>query len=161
MFNIRTALLEENNTKLRKQLEAERAKRLEVERCVGRTKQVTKANKGRRRGLSLRETTWRQRTRPAALGTGAGPSAERRPSRFARRCAKGPFVTNQPQVLHISAGTCSDRTCLTCAKGPYGHRAEAPACPGGGSHWRDCHSAAPPSTFSRCFNSDGERASAK
>ena len=26
---------------------------------------------------------------------------------------------------------------------------------------RDCHSAAPPSTFSRCFNSDGERASAK
>ena len=29
------------------------------------------------------------------------------------------------------------------------------------SHWRDCHSAASPSTFSRCFNSDGERASAK
>ena len=29
------------------------------------------------------------------------------------------------------------------------------------SHWRDCHSAAPPSTFSRCFNSDGERVSAK
>ena len=25
----------------------------------------------------------------------------------------------------------------------------------------DCHSAAPPSTFSRCFNSDGERASSK
>ena len=29
------------------------------------------------------------------------------------------------------------------------------------SPWRDCHSAAPPSTFSRCVNSDGERASAK
>ena len=28
-------------------------------------------------------------------------------------------------------------------------------------HRRDCHSAAPPSTFSRCFNSDGERASEK
>ena len=26
---------------------------------------------------------------------------------------------------------------------------------------RGCHSAAPPSTFSRCTNSDGERASAK
>ena len=26
---------------------------------------------------------------------------------------------------------------------------------------RDCHSAAPPSTFSRCFNGDGERASAE
>ena len=32
---------------------------------------------------------------------------------------------------------------------------------GAASRWRDCHSAAPPSTFSRCFNSDGERASAK
>ena len=33
---------------------------------------------------------------------------------------------------------------------------------GDSSHWRDCHSAAPPSTFSsRCFNSDGEGASAK
>ena len=30
-----------------------------------------------------------------------------------------------------------------------------------GSHWRDCHSAAPPSTFSRFSNSDGERASPK
>ena len=29
------------------------------------------------------------------------------------------------------------------------------------SRRRDCPSAAPPSTFSRCFNSDGERASAK
>ena len=29
------------------------------------------------------------------------------------------------------------------------------------SRRRDCHSAAPPSPFSRCFNSDGERASAK
>ena len=32
---------------------------------------------------------------------------------------------------------------------------------GGTSRRRDCHSAAPPSNFSRCFNSDGERASAK
>ena len=29
------------------------------------------------------------------------------------------------------------------------------------SRRRDNHSAAPPSTFSRCFNSDGERASTK
>ena len=29
------------------------------------------------------------------------------------------------------------------------------------ARWRGCHSAAPPSTFSRCINSDGERASAK
>ena len=29
------------------------------------------------------------------------------------------------------------------------------------SRWRDWHSAAPRSTFSRCVNSDGERASAK
>ena len=29
------------------------------------------------------------------------------------------------------------------------------------SHRRDCHSAAPPSAFSRCFNSDGEGASAQ
>ena len=32
---------------------------------------------------------------------------------------------------------------------------------GGGSHRRDFHSAAPPSPFSRCFNSDGESTSAK
>ena len=32
---------------------------------------------------------------------------------------------------------------------------------GDDSRWRDCHSAVPPSTFSRCINSDGERASAK
>ena len=32
---------------------------------------------------------------------------------------------------------------------------------GGDSHRRDCHSAASPSTFSRCFNRDGERASAE
>ena len=29
------------------------------------------------------------------------------------------------------------------------------------NRWRDCHFAAPPSTFNRCFNSDEERASAK
>ena len=32
---------------------------------------------------------------------------------------------------------------------------------GCGSRRRDCHSAAPPSTYSRCFNRDGERAPAK
>ena len=32
---------------------------------------------------------------------------------------------------------------------------------GASSRRRDCHSAAPPSAFSRCFNSDGERASAE
>ena len=32
---------------------------------------------------------------------------------------------------------------------------------GWSSRWRDCHSAAPPSPFSRCMNSDGERASPK
>ena len=32
---------------------------------------------------------------------------------------------------------------------------------GTSSRRRDCHSTAPPSTFSRCFNSDGEAVSAK
>ena len=39
-----------------------------------------------------------------------------------------------------------------------GARTGSGAC---GSRRRDCHSAAPPCTFSRCFNSDGERASVK
>ena len=33
--------------------------------------------------------------------------------------------------------------------------------PGDGSHWRDCHSAAPPSPLSRKFNSDREGMSVK
>ena len=32
---------------------------------------------------------------------------------------------------------------------------------GWGSRWRDCHSAAPPSPFGRCFNRDANGASAK
>ena len=31
-----------------------------------------------------------------------------------------------------------------------------PSYTGSASHWRDCHCAASPSPFSRCFNSDGE-----
>ena len=46
---------------------------------------------------------------------------------------------------------------VTWPAGPGPARA-ASAVP---SHWRDCHSAANPSTFSRCFNMDGEGVSVK
>ena len=46
---------------------------------------------------------------------------------------------------------------------PWGAGAVIPVLPAccAFSRRRDCHSAAPPSIFSRCFNSDGERASPK
>ena len=63
--------------------------------------------------------------------------------------------TVQDANLCCGAMQLLDLCCCCCSKGRLG------VFPGNSSRRRDCHSAAPPSTFSRCFNSDGERASAK
>ena len=85
-------------------------------------------------------------------------------------------VTNHPQVLHTSTGTCTDKTCLMpCLPlgGPsfsgsdhtannYPQRgSKMTNWQGGISRRRDCHLMAPPCTFIRCFNGDKQGVSSK
>ena len=67
-----------------------------------------------------------------------------------------PFPRGAPQVISRLNG---DLALQDDMQADYD--LNATAWPGATSRRRDCPSAAPPSAFSRCFNSDGERASAE
>ena len=60
------------------------------------------------------------------------------------------------ELYPTPAAYCIDQTTNSTTNSPFDRCGPEGGC----SRRRDCHSAAPPSTFSRCFNSDGERASA-
>ena len=78
-----------------------------------------------------------------------------RPGLAARRPAAALPLRPRPRPPRASAPPALRRLLSSGQRAQRGVRLDVP------SRRRDCHSAAPPSTFSRRFNSDGERASAK
>ena len=82
------------------------------------------------------------------------------PTTTTRRTTRRTTTTvHSPHSSRLFSRTCGSSAAPAQPPRPSDSRRRPPSpAP---SRRRDCHSAAIPSSFSRCFNSDGERASAK